>query len=132
MKSTCTSHSARSWHRQSGQAMTEYVIVTAFGLMLLLGPGIDILKEMANVFRRNYDGYSYAMSLSALPDYGTGEQMRTAMLAEQIDQATIDQLGVDPLVRHEILLCHDQRISGRTGLFKATVRFADQSFQRFG
>ena len=82
---------------QHGQAMTEYTIILAFGLMVLLGPGIDVLKEMANVIRRNYEGYSYAISLSPLPDYGTGAEMRTAMISEEIDQATVDQLGVDPL-----------------------------------
>ena len=82
---------------QRGQAMTEYTVILAFGLMVLLGPGIDVLKEMANVMRRNYEGYSYAISLSPLPDYGTGVDMRTAMVSEEIDQATIEQLGVDPL-----------------------------------
>ena len=84
-------------YSQLGQAMTEYTVILAFGLMVLLGPGIDVLKEMANVLRRNYEGYSYAISLSPLPDYGTGVDMRTAMIGEEIDQATIDQLGVDPL-----------------------------------
>ena len=84
-------------YSQLGQAMTEYTVILAFGLMVLLGPGIDVLKEMANVLRRNYEGYSYAISLSPLPDYGTGVDMRTAMISEEIDQATIDQLGVDPL-----------------------------------
>ena len=87
----------RGRYSQLGQAMTEYTVILAFGLMVLLGPGIDVLKEMANVLRRNYEGYSYAISLSPLPDYGTGVDMRTAMISEEIDQATIDQLGVDPL-----------------------------------
>ena len=87
----------RAKHFQRGQAMKEYTVILAFGLMVLLGPGIDVLKEMANVLRRNYEGYSYAISLSPLPDYGTGVDMRTAMISEEIDQATIDQLGVDPL-----------------------------------
>ncbi|MGR8946941.1 MAG: hypothetical protein ACU84Q_02775 [Gammaproteobacteria bacterium] len=82
---------------QYGQAMTEYTVILAFGLMVLLGPGIDVLKEMANVLRRNYEGYSYAISLSPLPDYGSGVDMRDAMVSDEIDQATIDQLGVDPL-----------------------------------
>ena len=82
---------------QYGQAMTEYTVILAFGLMVLLGPGIDVLKEMANVLRRNYEGYSYAISLSPLPDYGSGVEMRDAMVSDEIDQATIDQLGVDPL-----------------------------------
>lgn len=83
---------------QCGQAMIEYIVVTAFGLMILLGPGVDLLREeLPKVMRDNHRGYSYAISLSSLPPYGTGEAYRIAMAAEGIDQATIDALGVDPI-----------------------------------
>lgn len=81
---------------QSGQAMTEYVIVTSFALIFFFGPGLDVLEELANVFRRNYEGYSYSMSMSPLPDYETGPAMRTALEDADIDAGTINQLAVDP------------------------------------
>lgn len=81
---------------QRGQAMTEYVIVTFFGLIFFFGPGLDILEELANVIRRNYEAYSYAVSVSPLPDYPTGGEMETALQDAGIDAATIAQLSVDP------------------------------------
>lgn len=86
-----------SARKQSGQAMTEYVIVTFFGLIIFFGPGLDVLEELANVMRRNYEGYSYAISMSPLPDYETGPLMATALQDEGIDAATISQLSVDPV-----------------------------------
>lgn len=84
--------------RQRGQSMIEYIVVTAFGLMILLGPGVDLMREeLPKVLRDNHRGYSYAISLSSLPPYGTGEEYRNAMVAAGIDQATIDALGVDPV-----------------------------------
>ena len=82
---------------QRGQAMTEYVIVTFFGLIIFFGPGLDVLEELANLMRRNYEGYSYAMSMSPLPDYPTGPLMVTALQDEGIDAATISKLSVDPV-----------------------------------
>ena len=96
MKSTLSMRSASSRRSQIGQAMTEYVIVTSFALIFFFGPGIDVLEELANVFRRNYEGYSYAMSMSPLPDYDTGPAMRTALADAEIDAGTIEQLAVDP------------------------------------
>ena len=87
--------------KQSGQAMTEYMVVIAFGLVLLFGPGLDLIDivqgELTTVMRDGYRGYSYTISMSTLPDYATGAEMRTALEAEGLDQATIDQLSVDPL-----------------------------------
>lgn len=83
--------------KQRGQAMTEYVIVTFFGLIIFFGPGLDVLEELANVMRRNHEGYSYAISMSPLPDYPTGPQMVTALQDEGIDAATISKLSVDPV-----------------------------------
>ena len=84
--------------RQRGQSMIEYIVVTAFGLMILLGPGVDLMREeLPKVLRDNHRGYSYAISLSSLPPYGTGEAYRNAMVDAGIDQATIDALGVDPV-----------------------------------
>ncbi|MEM7468739.1 MAG: hypothetical protein AAF387_17870 [Pseudomonadota bacterium] len=82
--------------RQAGQAMTEYLIVTSFALIFFF-EGLDVIEELADMLRRKYDGYSYAMSMSPLPDYGTGGEMRIALADAEIDAATIDQLSVDPV-----------------------------------
>ena len=50
--------------------MTEYVVVLMFGVMILtMGPGGDVLLDLLAVMHDNYQGYSYATSLSELPQY---------------------------------------------------------------
>jgi hypothetical protein len=55
---------------QTGQAMVEYVVVLVFGVMVLtIGPGGDVILDLLGVMNDNHQGYSYATSLSTLPDY---------------------------------------------------------------
>ena len=55
--------------RQKGQAMIEYTIVTVFGILVLTtGPGRGVIEDLENADRNNYDGFSYAVSLSDYPD----------------------------------------------------------------
>ena len=55
--------------RQKGQAMIEYTVVSVFGILVLTtGPGRDVILDLTNAVRDNYDGYSYAVSLSDYPD----------------------------------------------------------------
>ena len=56
--------------RQRGQGMVEYVIVLVFGVMVMtIGPGGDVLLDLLGVMNNKYQGYSYATSLSTLPDH---------------------------------------------------------------
>lgn len=49
--------------------MVEYTVVSVFGILVLTtGPGGDVVVELTNAVRDNYDGYSYAVSLSDFPD----------------------------------------------------------------
>ena len=58
-----------SYLRQKGQAMIEYTVVSVFGILVLTtGPGRDVILDLTNAIRDNYDGYSYAVSLSDYPD----------------------------------------------------------------
>ena len=55
---------------QKGQGMVEYVVVLMFGVMVLtMGPGGDVLLDLLHVINDNHQGYSYASSLSTLPQY---------------------------------------------------------------
>lgn len=62
--------------RQKGQAMIEYTVVSVFGILVLFHGAKQlesddddyIMVKLANVIRNNYDGYSYAVSLSDYPD----------------------------------------------------------------
>jgi hypothetical protein len=71
MKQTKNSSQSRrfgSFH-QKGQAMIEYTVVSVFGILVLTtGPGRNVILDLTNAIRDNYDGYSYAVSLSDYPD----------------------------------------------------------------
>ncbi len=55
--------------RQKGQAMIEYTVVTVFGILVLTtGPGRGVIEDLEDAVRNNYDGFSYAVSLSDYPD----------------------------------------------------------------
>ncbi len=59
----------RNLLRQKGQSMVEYTVVTVFGILVLTtGPGGDIIIDLTNAIRNNFDGYTYAVSLSDYPD----------------------------------------------------------------
>ncbi|MBT8446334.1 MAG: hypothetical protein HKO62_00325 [Gammaproteobacteria bacterium] len=77
--------------------MVEYVIVLSFGVLVLLGPGANLLADFKNVVEQNYRGYSYAMSLSPLPDYPQGQDMRDALEEAGVDSYTIELVSVDPV-----------------------------------
>ena len=56
--------------RQRGQGMAEYVVVLVFGVMVMtVGPGGDVLLDLLGVINDKYQGYSYASSMSTLPDH---------------------------------------------------------------
>lgn len=81
--------------------MVEYTVVLAFGVLLLMGPGGDVLKDLAMVMQNKYRGYSYAMSLSPLPEFETGPAYATYIeglnLDPRLDEATLARLTVDPV-----------------------------------
>lgn len=71
MKQTKNSSQSRRFgsFRQKGQAMIEYTVVSVFGILVLTtGPGRNVILDLTNAIRDNYDGYSYAVSLSDYPD----------------------------------------------------------------
>lgn len=81
--------------------MVEYTVVLAFGVLLLMGPGGDVLKDLAMVMKNKYRGYSYAMSLSPLPEFGTGPEFAAYIgglnLDPALDDETLARLTVDPV-----------------------------------
>lgn len=87
--------------RQRGQAMVEYTVILAFGLMMLLGPGGDVLRDLADVMKNNYRGYTYALSMSPLPEFDTGPELREYIdalaLEPELDEETLARLTVDPV-----------------------------------
>ena len=54
---------------QLGQGMVEYTVITSLGILVLLGPGTDVIQYALRSIQDNYTGYSYAMSLSQWPEF---------------------------------------------------------------
>jgi hypothetical protein len=79
---------------QTGQGMVEYVVVLTFGVMVLtIGPGGDVLLDLLAVMNDNHQGYSYAASLSTLPDadnigQALGIQGKADQLASKVSAVT--------------------------------------------
>ncbi len=60
----------KQYSHQRGQGMVEYIVVLVFGVMVMtVGPGGDVLLDLLGVMNDKYQGYSYATSLSTLPDH---------------------------------------------------------------
>ena len=71
MQQAKTSSQSRRFRffRQKGQAMIEYTVVATFGILVLTtGPGRGVIEDLEDAVKNNYDGFSYAVSLSDYPD----------------------------------------------------------------
>ncbi len=78
--------------RQLGQGMVEFTIALVFGVMVMtIGPGGDVLLDLLGVMNDKYQGYSYATSLSTLPDHDN-------LAAYLIDEDIIDPIDPNELV----------------------------------
>jgi hypothetical protein len=53
----------RIWMGDSGQAMTEYVLVTAAILGVLVGAGWTVLPDFVDALQRYYDGFYVLLNL---------------------------------------------------------------------
>ena len=57
--------------RGLGQAMIEYVVVLAFGVILLVkadASGLSPVEQLAKAIRDYHKHYSYAMAIASIPD----------------------------------------------------------------
>lgn len=77
--------------KQAGQSMAEYTVVLAFGMLVLL-KGTDILEEVLSALKSNYNGYSYAVSLSDVPDYDSLYEYGMSTPEAQQAQADLEDL----------------------------------------
>ena len=82
----------RHYLRQCGQGMVEFIVVLVFGVMVMtIGPGGDVLLDLLGIMNDKYQGYSYATSLSTLPDHDN-------LAAYLIDADIIDPIDPNELV----------------------------------
>ncbi|MFQ5658867.1 MAG: hypothetical protein ACE5GZ_00465 [Gammaproteobacteria bacterium] len=83
-----------SW--QIGQSMVEYTIVLVFGVLALTtGPSGDVMQDLLKVIKQNYEGYSYGISLSELPDFDSATEYKNALKQHGVPPQEIDRLAVE-------------------------------------
>ncbi len=81
---------SKVYYRQQGQGMVEFTIVLVFGVMVMtMGPGGDVLLDLLGVINDKYQGYSYAASLSEMPQYDTIADYAIAVGPDYVDPAAL-------------------------------------------
>jgi hypothetical protein len=70
---------------QVGQSMIEYTVVLMFGVLTLTtGPMKDQVTILMDTIRANYSGYSFAMSLSDIPDSASPNEYWTLLDSQNV------------------------------------------------
>lgn len=83
------------WKRQLGQSMVEYTIVLVFGVLALTtGPSGNVMLDLLQVIKDNYQGYSFGISLSEAPDFDTAGDYKGELKKQKVDKDTIGRLAV--------------------------------------
>lgn len=85
--------------RQKGQSMVEYTVVSVFGILVLTtGPGGDVVVDLTNAVRNNFDGYTYAVSLSDYPEKENLTELLALYTSQGMPDDQIDYLMGPPPV----------------------------------
>jgi len=75
--------------------MLEYTVVLVFGeLALTTGPSGNVMQELLQVIKNNYEGYSFGVSLSEAPDFDSAADYRNELKGLKADKDTIGRLAV--------------------------------------
>ena len=86
----------RSPFKQLGQSMTEYTVVLVFGVMVLTtGPGGDVMQTLLAALKKNYEGYTFGISMSETPDYESADEYALALESYGVEDEEIERLAVD-------------------------------------
>ncbi len=96
--------------RQQGQSMVEYTVVVMALITALImplpdalrrdgaPPGENAVESLERAIRDNYQGYSYAVSMSEYPDYqGPGELSDMADAAQKGGEMMINEFKEFPI-----------------------------------
>lgn len=83
---------------QLGQSMIEYCVVVAFGVLTLsTGPMRELLfEDLPNTIRDNFQGYSYAISLSDTPDHDNSADLEEMLILQGVPEDQAAYLAQNP------------------------------------
>ena len=73
-------------YSQRGQSMIEYTVVVTFGILFMTtGPMKSAIEDVTEAMQSNYQGYTYAISFSDLPDSDSVSEYRTLLESQSED-----------------------------------------------
>lgn len=90
--------------RQLGQSMIEYCIVVTFGVLTLTtGPMKDVIVEIIDTIKNNFEGYSYAISLSDMPDADNSSELKAWLESRGVPPEQAAYLAQNPFDLMQVL-----------------------------
>lgn len=82
---------------QLGQSMIEYCVVVTFGVLTLTtGPMKDVIFDIIQTVKDNFQGYSYAISLSDMPDSDNSDDLKAYLEAQGVPADRAEYLAQNP------------------------------------
>lgn len=89
---------------QLGQSMIEYCVVVTFGVLTLTtGPMKSLIFELTDTIQNNFQGYSYAISLSDTPDHTNSVDLETMLITQGVPDDQAAYLSQNPFALSEDL-----------------------------
>ncbi len=77
--------------------MIEYTVIIVFGILTITtGPMKEVISDVMDSIRGNYQGYSFNLSLSDLPDASSSSKVRTLYKEQGLSNDEIDYLVDSP------------------------------------
>ena len=77
--------------------MIEYCIVVTFGVLTLTtGPMRDAIFDLVDVIEDNFQGYSYAVSLSDYPDHTNSADLEAYLVSRGVPDEQAAHLAQNP------------------------------------
>lgn len=83
--------------------MIEYCVVVTFGVLTLTtGPMRDVIFDLMDTIRNNFQGYSYAISLSDYPDHTNSTELELLLISRGVPDDQAKHLAQNPfdLMQH--------------------------------
>lgn len=106
--------------------MIEYCVVVTFGVLTLTtGPMRDVIFDVADAIRDNFQGYSYAISLSDYPDAANSSDLEAFLISRGVPDEQAQHLSENPF---DLMQYLDDYVSGTMPDFQQGLdEIADQA-----
>jgi len=78
--------------------MIEYCVVVAFGVLVLSTGEVEdlVFETIPNTIRNNFEGYSYAISLSDTPDHDNSADLEAMLILQGVPDDQAAYLAQNP------------------------------------